>query len=121
MPHHVDLHVGMRIRHCRWKAGMSKDRLGALTGLGPDDIRQCEEGEARLAPSELFAIAAALKVSPAFFFEGLEMEDAEDAEKRAVVLLEREALELVRAYFHLTPELRKGLVDVARTLRKAAG
>lgn len=120
MPHHVDLYVGMRVRHCRWKMGITQDRLGELTGLGPEDIRNCEEGSGRLAPSELFAIATALKVTPAFFFEGIEVEGAEDAERRAVILLEREAMQLVRSYFQLTPELRKGLVDMAVTLRNAA-
>lgn len=120
MPHHADVHVGRRIRHCRWILGMTQDQLASKTEFSTADIGRFESGETPLGASGLVDIASALEVPVSFLFEGIAGETADDAEKRATVLLEREALELVRAYYALPPGQRKGLLDLAHTLRNAA-
>jgi len=119
MPDHVEAHVGRRIRHCRWLLGMSQDELAGRLGLSPDEVQRAEAGEDPLPAARLAAIAQALRVPVAFLFEGLAGQAEDDTEKRAQILVEREAMELVRAYYALSPDHRKGLVDLARTLRNA--
>ena len=121
MPHHVDVHVGLKIRQSRWILGMTQEQLGRKIGFSLKEIQQYESGEKSIFISNLWEIALALDVPVAHFFEGLEGQAAGASEMRAAILLEQEAMELVRAYYGLPPKHRKGLLDLAHTLRNAGG
>lgn len=121
MPHHADAHVGQRIRHCRWIEGLTQEQLGQKCGLSADEVDNVESGNLPLGAGRMFDIATALSVPVQFFFEGLPAPDTGSAEKRATVLLERDAMDLVRTYYALRAEHRKGLLDLAHTLKDSTG
>ncbi len=75
MKHHVDAHVGKRIRHRRWMVGMTQQQLADKVGIKFQQIQKYETGMNRVSASRLWDIADALGVQIAFFFEGLSEAD----------------------------------------------
>ncbi|WP_113911262.1 helix-turn-helix domain-containing protein [Roseovarius dicentrarchi] len=127
MPHLVDIHVGKRIRHRRWLAGMTQQQLAESVGIKFQQIQKYETGANRVSASRLWDIAAAMDVNVAFFFEGMEAaqnaaEDAAPAVKGspAYILGDKEALDLVRSYYAIPENQRRRLFDLARVLSDVA-
>lgn len=60
--------------------GLSQEKLGDALDLTFQQVQKYEKGTNRIGASRLYAIAMALKVPPAFFFEGLPMPGDADAE-----------------------------------------
>jgi len=121
MPNVIDDHVRVKIRHSRWMLGMSQDELANKTGLDVSDIQRIEAGEHSVYVSDLWSIARALDVPVAYFFEGLAGQAADASALRGTSLMEQEAMQLVRTYSRLSPEQRKGVMDLVLMLRDAAG
>lgn len=67
----IDRRLGQRVRARRLEIGMSQERLAALLGVTFQQVQKYEKGVNRIAASRLFAIAAALDMPVARFFEGL--------------------------------------------------
>ncbi len=134
MKHHVDVHVGQRIRRRRWMVGMTQQQLGQAVGIKFQQIQKYETGMNRVSASRLYEISKALDVPVAFFFEAVgehanenEASDqvaeltVDKAEAPAADLFtDKEALELIRCYFRLPEEPRKRLFELTRSLTKAA-
>lgn len=134
MKHHVDVHVGQRIRRRRWMVGMTQQQLGEAVGIKFQQIQKYETGMNRVSASRLYEISKALDVPVAFFFEAVDQPanendtaesvaeaTAENSEAPAADLFtDKEALELVRCYFRLPEEPRKRLFELTRSLTKAA-
>ena len=134
MKHHVDVHVGQRIRRRRWMVGMTQQQLGEAVGIKFQQIQKYETGMNRVSASRLYEISKALDVPVAFFFEAVddpanENEVLEGANVQAVdkseapaadLFTDKEALELVRCYFRLPEEPRRRLFELTRSLTKAA-
>jgi len=99
---------------------MTQDLLASKTDLSATDIGRIERGEISLGAGGMFDVAVALNIPVAFLFEGIQGQAAGGEEQRAEILLERDAMELVRAYYALPDSHRKGLLDLAQTLRNAA-
>ena len=120
MRHPVDVHVGQRVRQRRWMIGMTQQQLAERVGIKFQQIQKYETGTNRISASRLWDIAAVLEVPVSFFFEGLagQLVDAGDA--RGDVLTDKEALELVRAYYSIPEAQRRRLFDLARVLSDAA-
>lgn len=119
MKHPVDVHVGKRIRHRRWMVGMTQQQLADSVGIKFQQIQKYETGMNRVSASRLWDIARTLGVSIGFFFEGLSGENA-DAVIESDILANKEAMELVRAYYAIPEAQRKRLFDLARVLSEAA-
>jgi len=134
MKHHVDVHVGQRIRRRRWMVGMTQQQLGEAVGIKFQQIQKYETGMNRVSASRLYEISKALDVPVAFFFEAVDEpanenetlaetsvvgEDKADA-PAADLFTDKEALELVRCYFRLPEEPRRRLFELTRSLTKAA-
>lgn len=122
MAHPVDVHVGKRIRHRRWLVGMTQQQLAEQVGIKFQQIQKYETGANRVSASRLWDIADALEVPVSFFFEGLEgaeVDDRADA-PRGDVLTDKEALDLVRAYYAIPEHQRKSLFDLAQVLSARA-
>jgi transcriptional regulator with XRE-family HTH domain len=134
MKHHVDVHVGQRIRRRRWMVGMTQQQLGESVGIKFQQIQKYETGMNRVSASRLYEISKALDVPVAFFFEAVD-EPANDGEvldtatpataenteaPAANLFTDKEALELVRCYFRLPEEPRKRLFELTRSLTRAA-
>ena len=124
MPHPVDVHVGKRIRHRRWLAGMTQQQLAEGVGIKFQQIQKYETGANRVSASRLWDISDALDVDVSFFFEGLSPEEAPtEAPSGAVpsdILGDKEALELIRSYYSIPENQRRRLFDLARVLSDVA-
>lgn len=119
MKHPVDVHVGQRVRQRRWMVGMTQQQLGNKVGIKFQQIQKYETGTNRISASRLWDIAAALEVPVSFFFEGLNHEQL-GVEGFGDLLTDKEALELVRAYYSIPETQRRRLFDLARVLSEAA-
>lgn len=119
MKHSVDVHVGKRIRHRRWMIGMTQQQLADKVGIKFQQIQKYETGMNRVSASRLWDIARAVDVPVSFFFEGLH--DGEMADEVAGdILADKEALQLVRAYYAMPAPQRRQIFELARVLSDAA-
>lgn len=114
MKHPVDAHVGKRIRQRRWMLGMTQQQLADRVGIKFQQIQKYETGMNRVSASRLFDISNVMEVPVAFFFEGLENSEAQTA--AGDLLGDKEALDLVRAYYSIPEAQRRRLFDLARVL-----
>ena len=120
MKHPVDVHVGKRIRHRRWMVGMTQQQLADSVGIKFQQIQKYETGMNRVSASRLWDIARTLGVQIGFFFEGLGGEEDNQSAIESDILANKEAMELVRAYYAIPEAQRKRLFDLARVLSDAA-
>ncbi len=120
MKHSVDLHVGQRVRQRRWIVGMTQQQLGDKVGIRFQQIQKYEAGANRISASRMWDIAAAMEVPVSFFFEGIDGQAPDTGEARADILTDKEAIELVRAYYAIPEDQRRKLFDLARVLGKTA-
>ena len=81
MPHHVDTHVGQRVRARRKMLGLSQEALGAALGVSFQQVQKYEKGTNRAGASRLWQISEALKVPVQYFFEGLSTSEPAPREK----------------------------------------
>ena len=133
MKHHVDVHVGQRIRRRRWMLGMTQQQLGDAVGIKFQQIQKYETGMNRVSASRLYDIAGALDVPVSFFFEGVGQDGFEEAAAEGMaaansnesasttdIFSEKETLELIRCYYQMPEEPRRRLFELTRSLSKAA-
>lgn len=125
MAHPVDIHVGKRIRHRRWLAGVTQQQLAEKVGIKFQQIQKYETGANRVSASRLWDIAESLDVEVSFFFEGMETQEAkahasESPNTPNDILQDKEALDLVRSYYSIPEEQRRRLFDLARVLSDVA-
>lgn len=119
MTHPVDVHVGQRVRQRRWMIGMTQQQLANKVGIKFQQIQKYETGANRVSASRLWDIADALGVDVAFFFEGLGT--PQDAlATRGDVLTDKEALDLLRAYYAIPETQRRSLFDLAQVMSARA-
>lgn len=119
MPRKVDVHVGQRVRQRRWMLGVTQQQLADMVGVKFQQIQKYETGANRISSSRLWDVAAALDVPVAFFFEGLAGQAEDTGEARGDLLTDKEALDLVRAYYTIPEAQRRRLFDLARVLSDA--
>jgi transcriptional regulator with XRE-family HTH domain len=119
-PHPIDSHVGTRIRLRRAQLGLSQSALAARIGMSFQAVQKYETGAIRISASRLYEMAAALQVSPGFFFE--EYAGAipgEVLDEAANNLGRREILSLVRGYYAIRdPELQAQILKLIARLGK---
>lgn len=120
MTHSVDVHVGKRIRHRRWMIGMTQQQLAEKVGIKFQQIQKYETGANRVSASRLWDIAHALDVPVSFCFEGLEGDAVVPAAVAGDILGDKEALQLVRAYYAMPEPQRRQIFELARVLSDAA-
>ncbi len=119
MKHGVDVHVGKRIRHRRWMIGMTQQQLADKVGIKFQQIQKYETGMNRVSASRLWDIARAVDVPVSFFFEGLHEGDQVESVE-GDILGDKEALQLVRAYYAMPEAQRRQIFELARVLSHAA-
>ncbi|MFD1882821.1 helix-turn-helix domain-containing protein [Paracoccus pacificus] len=119
MKHQVDVHVGKRIRHRRWMTGVTQQQLADKVGIKFQQIQKYETGMNRVSASRLWDIAAVLDVPVSFFFEGLK--DSEPVPQvEGDIMADKEALQLIRAYYAMPEVQRRQIFELARVLSDAA-
>ncbi len=100
-PHPVDVHVGGRVRLRRTLLGMSQEMLGDVVGLTFQQIHKYENGTNRISSSRLWQFSNVLGAPIPFFFEDAPDDGKQSADESDKVMLRRESLELVRAYYRI--------------------
>ena len=131
MAHKVDIHVGKRIRQRRWLTGMTQQKLAEMVGIKFQQIQKYETGANRVSASRLWDIADALDVNVAFFFDGMQSEEAAaaagaQAKNPAManvpldVMGDKEAMDLIRSYYAIPEDQRRRLFELARVLSNVA-
>ncbi len=123
MTHPVDVHVGQQIRQRRWLIGMTQQQLAERVGIKFQQIQKYETGANRVSASRLWDISDVLGVPVSFFFEGLEGAEVQNQQSiplPADVILNREALDLVRSFQSIPEEQRRHLFELARVLSSTA-
>lgn len=119
MSHPVDVHVGKRIRHRRWMIGMTQQQLADKVGIKFQQIQKYETGANRVSASRLWDIAQALEVPVSFCFEGLDTA-VPNTHVDGDMLSDKEALQLVRAYYAMPEAQRRQIFELARVLSDVA-
>ena len=97
---------------------MTQQQLADALGIKFQQIQKYETGMNRVSASRLWDIACTLDVPVSFFFEGLV--DAGDPVEGGDVMADKEALDLLRAYYAIPETQRRRLFDLARVLGTAA-
>lgn len=111
----TDKIIGQRLRLRRSMVGLSVEEVGALIGIGGQQIYKYETGTARIAAADLFKLAQGLGVPVDYFFIGgngqeFPMPDPD---------IDRGVMQLIRDYQNLRNDsLRQRLRDLARLIGK---
>lgn len=121
MTSEIDLHVGRRLRRRRRLLGLTQQSLAEQVGIRFQQIQKYECGANRVSAARLFELSEALSVPVQYFYEGLSekngLYDEPNPEILAPdVLSKKETMDLVRAYYSLSPEPRRHLLDLAKSL-----
>jgi transcriptional regulator with XRE-family HTH domain len=106
---------------------MSQEKLGEALGLTFQQVQKYERGANRIGASRLLELSHVLDVPVGFFFE--DMPDTAMAGARpgtgselpleGDLMLKRETLELVRAYYRINePHVRRRLFDLTKALAR---
>lgn len=126
--HSVDIHVGKKLRSRRTMLGRSQEEIGTAVGITFQQIQKYERGMNRIGASRLFEFATLLGVSVAYFFEGLEY--GGKIENAGILSLSeseappfeyentdnKEILSLVRAYCSVSPQIRKKILSLIKSI-----
>ena len=99
--------------------GMTQQQLAEKVGIKFQQIQKYETGMNRVSASRLWDIAQAVEVPVSFFFEGLDDSHLHDAVE-GDILADKEALQLVRAYYAMPEAQRRQIFELARVLSDAA-
>ncbi len=119
-PDPVDVHVGRCVRLRRTLLGMSQMDLAGALGLTFQQVQKNERGLNRIGASRLYQFCHILDVPVGYFFEGLE--EGAPAWSPDDVMVKRETLELVRAYYRIRdPKIRDALRHMANAIAGGAG
>ena len=119
LSHPVDIHVGKRIRHRRLLLKTTQQELSNQVGVKFQQMQKYETGKNRVSASRLWSIAEVLNVPVSFFFDGLEDGRTTDPTRAHLpfdILNNKEALDLLGAYFAAPENQRRQLLELVRTL-----
>jgi transcriptional regulator with XRE-family HTH domain len=127
-PNPIDVHVGLQVRLRRKELKISQEKLAETLGLTFQQVQKYERGANRISASKLYEIARSLRVSIAWFFEGLTDplagREAETGEPEAALahafLMTPEGIDLANLFPKIShPRVRRKLVELVRSLAEA--
>jgi len=121
----VDRHVGERLRQRRWMVGMTQQQLADKIGIKFQQIQKYETGRNRIDAGRFWDLAVVLEIPVSFFYEGLFVDESaartiDAGDPRDNILTDKEALELVRAYYAMPETQRRSYLRLGRVLSGAA-
>ncbi|WP_373237825.1 helix-turn-helix domain-containing protein [Cohaesibacter celericrescens] len=117
-PNEFDVYVGSRVRMARTLIGMSQEKLGFALGITFQQIQKYEKGSNRIGSSRLVAISRALNKPIAWFFEGIEQEQAADNHIEQM-FQSAAGGRLLRTFASANSIEQKLIADLASTIVKA--
>jgi transcriptional regulator with XRE-family HTH domain len=122
-PNPIDVHVGHKLRARRTLLGLSQEKVGEAMGLTFQQVQKYERGANRIGASRLWDMSRILNCPISYFFEDIDAQAAADGSVQEVrnneddPLIQRETLELVRAYYNINDyHVRRRIYDLARSL-----
>jgi transcriptional regulator with XRE-family HTH domain len=125
-PNPIDVHVGLQVRLRRKELKISQEKLAETLGLTFQQVQKYERGTNRISASKLYEIARSLRVSIAWFFEGLSdpkagRENGTGAAASAPAvqsfLMTAEGIDLANLFPKIEhPRVRRRLVDLVRSM-----
>lgn len=98
---------------------MTQQQLADRVGIKFQQIQKYETGMNRVSASRLWDIARAVDVPVSFFFDGLQ-ESTGTGVVEGDIFADKEALQLVRAYYSMPEAQRRQIFELARVLSDAA-
>ena len=114
-PHPVDVHVGSRVRLRRTLLGMSQTDIADALGLTFQQVQKYERGANRISASRLYQFSLIFGVPVQSFFE--ELEGKTSRRSPDDLMLRRETMELVRAYYCIRdPKVRAALHAMTKAM-----
>lgn len=115
----------------RMLIGMSQEKLGESLGLTFQQVQKYEKGANRIGASRLYQIARVLGVPVEFFYEGVQLDEAAEAEGMAEaepanfdfdMLSTTEGIQLNSAFFAIRdPKIRKRVLELVKALGETEG
>lgn len=97
---------------------MTQQQLAVAVGIKFQQIQKYETGMNRVSASRLWDIAQVMEVPVGFFFDGLSTDGP--LEQETNLIGDKEALQLVRAYYAIPEAQRRQIFELARVLSRAA-
>jgi len=123
-PDRVDIYVGWRIRARRSLLDIGQPALARTLGLTFQQVQKYENGTNRVSASRLAAIAEALGVTPAYFYEGIDKANeplSEEDVRWEERIRESKALELVRHYYAIpNSRIRERFLELIKAAAAAS-
>ncbi|HPF23797.1 MAG TPA: helix-turn-helix transcriptional regulator [Hyphomonas sp.] len=129
LPSGIDRVVGQRIRWRRRELKLSQEQLADLLSLTFQQVQKYEKGVNRVSAGRLFEIASVMGVGVNYFYDGAELQLADDPGRVAegagedaprAPVLDSETLDLVAAFQRIEDEsLRRSLLNTVRAAASA--
>jgi transcriptional regulator with XRE-family HTH domain len=125
--HHVDLHVGRKLKQKRIEKGISQDDLAGSVNLTFQQVQKYEKATNRISASKLYDFAKFLGIDIKYFFEGIDdyvtaevkINYASDVNKNSfgINVKSKEIENLVEYYKKIpTAEVRKNILALLKSL-----
>ena len=129
VPEAVDVHISRRVRKRRTLLGISQAELAETLGLTFQQVQKYERGDNLISAGRLHSISDILGVPINYFFDGILPSfnkapqkiglSVSSAEHRHDPMLNRETLELGRAYYKINdPLIRRRIFELRKQLGK---
>lgn len=119
MSHPVDIYVGKRIRQRRLLLNTTQQQVSDQVGVKFQQMQKYETASNRVSASRLWEIAKALNVPVSYFFEGLDQQltvDTAPSDLPLDILNDKEAMDLLRAYYGIPENQRRRLLELTQTM-----
>jgi transcriptional regulator with XRE-family HTH domain len=107
----------------RKEIGVSQERLAEALGITFQQVQKYERGANRVSASKLWEIAAALRTTVGYFYEGLGERDipATSPDAGQAFMLSGEGIELMSSFPRIAePLVRRKLVELIRAVADEA-
>lgn len=125
--HHVDLHVGKKLKQKRIEKGISQDDLASSVHLTFQQVQKYEKATNRISASKLYDFAKFLGIDIKYFFEGIDdyaipktdINYASDVDKAqfAPNIKPKDIENLIECYKKIqNPDVRKNILALLKSL-----
>ena len=106
----INLYVGARLRHGRDMLGMTQQELAVFLDVAYQQVQKYESGKNRIGAAKLYRFSQLIRVSPNFFFDGLE---SGEPDERYNVLARRVIRRILEAPPRVQRKVDRLLKDIA--------
>lgn len=130
-PNPVDVHIGKRIRLRRNLLELSQKALAEKLGLSFQQVQKYELGISRVVASRLWDMSKVLNVGLSYFFEEMSKETLSNSPRKRHnndsspdqalqpgLLGKEESIQLLKAYYKLSDDVRRDLYSLIINLSK---